>query len=137
VIKNFQELEGKVRESEEVLALAKANLETAKSKAEQIRQQGESLSIQTSKSIICGIEDDIKRFKNINLLILKMREKKSLNELCQNLSLVSFKKASELIKKRLNSKFHKQLISKKIGKLSRLSRLSKLLKKRLKRRISF
>ena len=122
VTKNLQEIESKVRESEEVLALAKANLETAKSKAEQIRQQGENLSIQTSKSILSAIEDDIKRLKNVNLLTLKMQEKKYLSELCQKLSLLSFKEARELLKKRLNPKFHKQLVSRKIEKLSRLSK---------------
>ena len=119
VVKNLQELENKVRESEEILVLAKANLETAKSKAEQIRQQGESLSVQTSKSIISAIEEDIKRLKNVNLLTLKMQEKKSLSEICQELSSRSFKKANELINKRLNSKFHKKFVSKNIEKLSR------------------
>ena len=122
VTRNLQEIESKVRESEEVLAVAKDNLETAKDKAGQIRQQGENLSIQTSKSILCTVEDDIKRLKNVNLLTLKMQEKKYLNGLCQKLSLLSFKEAKELLKKRLNQKFHKQLVSKKIEKLSRLSK---------------
>lgn len=122
VVKNLQELESRVRESEEVLALAKENLETAKSKSEQIRQQGESLSIQTYKSIIGAIEDDIKRLKNVNLLTLKMQEKKSLSEVCQKLSLLSFNEARKLLNKRLNSKFHKKLISRKIEKLSILSK---------------
>jgi F0F1-type ATP synthase membrane subunit b/b' len=122
VVKILQELESRVRESEEILTLAKENLETTKSKAEEIREQGESLSIQTSKSILCATEDDIKRIKSINLLTLKMQEKKSLSEVCQKLNSLSFKKARELLKKRLNSKFHKKLISRKIEKLSSLSK---------------
>lgn len=119
VVKNLQDLEKKVRKSEEILALAKANLETAKNKAEQIRQQGTTLSVQTSESILSSIEDDIERLKNVNLLIVKMKEKKSLNEVCQQLSSRAFKKATLLIKKRLNSKFHKKIVSKKINKISK------------------
>jgi F0F1-type ATP synthase membrane subunit b/b' len=116
------------------LALAKGNLETAKSKAEQIRQQGESLSIQTYESVISGIENDIKRLKSVNLLTLKIKEKKSLNEVCQKLSLLSFNEARTRIRKRLNSKFHKKLIARKIEKLSRLAK-KKNKKKKILRRI--
>ena len=122
VVKNLQEIEKRVRESEETLALAKSKLETAKSQAEEIRQQGEKLSIQTAKSIIDTVEDDVNRLKSINLLTLNMREKKSLTEVCQKLSSLSFAKARVLIMKRLNSKFHKKLISRKIEKLSKLSK---------------
>lgn len=119
VVKNLKELENKVKESEEILALAKANLETAKIKSEQIRQQGTNLSIQTSKSILYAIEEDIKRLRNVNLSTIKMEEKKSLSEVCQKLSSFAFKKAGEIINKRLNSKFHRKLVSKNIEKLSK------------------
>jgi hypothetical protein len=95
------------------------NLETAKTNAERISRQGEYLSIQTFTSILCSINDDIKRLKNVNLLILKMRRNKSLSAIFKKLRLRSLKKATLLLNKRLNSKFHRKIISKKIVKLSK------------------
>lgn len=118
VVKNLKEIENKVQKSEEILANAKANLEIAKNKAEQIRQQGKTLSIQTSKSILYAIEEDIKRLKNANLSTIKMQEKKYISIICQKLSLLAFKKACENLNKRLNPKLHKKLVSKNIEKIS-------------------
>ncbi len=99
--------------------MAKANLETAKSKSESIRQQGNDLCIQTSESILSAVEDDIKRLKNSHILTIKIEEKKLLNQICQQLRSDAFKKSIELLKKRFNSKFHKKLVSKNIEKLSK------------------
>lgn len=119
IIKSLQDLENKVNESEEILALAKANLEKAKLKAEQIREQAESLSSQTSKSILTAIDEDIKRLRNVNILTIRVKEKKSLDEICQKLSSLVLNKACQNLSKRLNQKFHKKLISKNIERLSK------------------
>lgn len=77
------------------------------------------MSIQTYKSILCDIEDDIKRLRNLNFLIIKMQHKKSLNDICQKLSSRAFQKAKEILNKRLNSKVHKRLVLKNIERISK------------------
>lgn len=62
------------------MAFAKKNFESAKSKAEQIRNQGITLSNQTSKTLLDAVEEDIKRLKASNLSTIRFEEEKSINE---------------------------------------------------------
>lgn len=118
ITKNLQEADSKFLEAEENLSFAKKNLEIAKTKADQIRQQGTMLSAQTSKSILDSIEDDIRRLKTVNLSSIKMEENKSISEVCQKLSQGALSKAVENLKKDLNPAIHKKIIKKKINKIS-------------------
>lgn len=90
----------------------------AKSKADQIRQQGSSLSLQTAKTLLEAVDEDIKRLKTVNLSAIRMEEQKSINEVCQKLSIYAFDKAIDSLNKRLNSSLHKKIISQNIEKLS-------------------
>lgn len=90
----------------------------AKNKADQIRQQGSILSIQTTKTLLEAVDEDIKRLKNVNLSTIRMEEEKSINEVCQKLSISAFEKAVDSLNKRLNSSLHKRIISQNIEKLS-------------------
>jgi hypothetical protein len=90
----------------------------AKNKAEQIREQGLALSIQTAKTILDTVDEDIKRLKTVNLYTIRMEEEKSINELCFKLSQFAFEKAIENLNKRLNPTSHKKIISQNIEKLS-------------------
>ena len=118
ILKNLQDAESKFREAEENLAFAKKNFEMAKNKADQIRQQGSTLSSQTAKTLLEAVDEDIKRLKSVNLSTIRMEEEKSINELCQKLSLFAFEKAVDTLNKRLNPSLHKRIISQNIDKLS-------------------
>lgn len=73
-----------MREAEENLAFAKKNFELAKVKSEQIKAQGLALSVQTSKTLLEIVDEDIKRLKASNLSTIKFEEEKSINEVvCQ------------------------------------------------------
>lgn len=80
ILRNLQDADNKLKEAEESLAFAKKNFEAAKSKAEQIRNQGIILSNQTSKSLLDAVEEDIKRLKALNLSTIRFEEEKSINE---------------------------------------------------------
>lgn len=69
-----------MREAEENLAFAKKNFDLAKVKAEQIKAQGVALSLQTSKTLLEVVDEDIKRLKASNLSTIKFEEEKSINE---------------------------------------------------------
>nr|YP_009512113.1 ATPase subunit I [Euglena hiemalis]AXI98014.1 ATPase subunit I [Euglena hiemalis] len=120
IIKNIQDLDNKIRNSEEVLRLATSNLEAAKINSEEIREQGTTLfairSFQTSKTLESIIDEDIKRLKSVN--VNKKTEEKNPLKLCLQLNLIAFKKAVEKITKSLNPKIHKKIVSRKIDKLS-------------------
>lgn len=118
IVKNLQEAEIKFREAEENLIFAKKNFEIAKTKSEQIRDQGHTLSNQTSKFLLEAVEEDIKRLKASNLSTIRMEEEKSINEICNRLTQFAFSKAVEKLNKRLNSTIQKKIISQNIEKLS-------------------
>lgn len=80
ILKNLQDADNKLREAEENLAFAKKNFELAKTKAEQIKAQGIALSLQTSKTLLEVVDEDIKRLKAANLSTIKFEEEKSINE---------------------------------------------------------
>jgi F0F1-type ATP synthase membrane subunit b/b' len=80
ILKNLQEADNKFREAEENLSFTKKNFELAEAKSEQIRKQGSVLSSQTSKALLDGVEEDIKRLKATNLSSIRFEEEKSINE---------------------------------------------------------
>ena len=90
----------------------------AKNKADQIRQQGSVLSVQTAKALLDAVDEDIKRLKTVNLSAIRMEEDKSINEVCQKLSSMAFEKAIDDLNKRLNPSLHKRIVSQNIEKLS-------------------
>lgn len=80
ILKSLQDADNKLREAEENLAFAKKNFDLAKVKAEQIKSQGVTLSLQTSKTLLEVVDEDIKRLKSTNLSTIKFEEEKSINE---------------------------------------------------------
>jgi uncharacterized protein (DUF2344 family) len=97
---------------------AKKNFEISKNKAEEIKKQGKIISHETLKNMLEGIDEDIKRFKKINLSTIKLEEEKSINEICLKLTNLSLSAAIEKINKKLNSSYQKKIISQTIEKLS-------------------
>ena len=118
ILKNLQDADNKLKEAEENLSFAKKNFESAKLKAEQIRNQGNLLSLQTTKALLEAVEEDIKRLKISNLAIIKLEEEKSINEICQKLNQFAMNEAIEKINKKINSSIQKKIISQNIEKLS-------------------
>lgn len=118
ILRTLQEAENRFKEAEDNLSFAKENYETAKIKAEQIKQQGIALSEKTFKTLLDAVEEDIKRLKALNLATIKLEEEKSINEICQKLSQVALIKAIEKISSKLNTSLQKKIIFRKIEKLS-------------------
>jgi F0F1-type ATP synthase membrane subunit b/b' len=90
ILKSLQDADNKLKEAEENLIFAKKNLDTAKIKAEQIRNQSLLLSSQTSQSMLNAIEEDIKRLKAANLSAVRFEEEKSINEVVGKLLILFF-----------------------------------------------
>ena len=118
ILKSLQDADNKLREAEEILALAKNNFEKSKLKANQIKLQGNILATQTSKSLLDAIEEDIKRLISSNRSLLKFEEEKSINTVCYKLGVIALSQATEILKKRVNQNLQKKMVSKNINKLS-------------------
>lgn len=118
ILKNILEAENKFKEAEENLFAAKTNLEISKKKAEEIKKQGKQISQETLKNLLETVNEDIKRFKKINLSTIKLEEEKSINEICLKLTDLSLSTSIEKINKKLNSVYQKKIISQTIEKLS-------------------
>lgn len=53
----------------------------AKEKAEDIRNQSILLSLQTKKSLLLDIEEDVKRLQSSGLAVISLEEEKSVSEM--------------------------------------------------------
>jgi len=84
-MKNLQDADNKLKEAEENFSFAKKAYEMAKVKAEQIREQGNLLSVQTSKTLLEAAEEDIKRLKSSNLSAIRFEEEKSISEVVRQI----------------------------------------------------
>lgn len=62
------------------MSFAKENFELAKSRSEQIRNQGLVVAAQTAKTLLDTVEEDIKRLRASNLSAIRFEEEKSINE---------------------------------------------------------
>lgn len=118
ISKSLQEADNKLREAEEILLVAKKNLEMAKSKSDEIRTQGNIISDQTSTSLLKNIEEDIKRLNLANVSSIKFEEEKSISEICHKLGSSALLKTIEILNGTLNPNIQKKFVSRNIDKLS-------------------
>lgn len=117
IIKSLLDAADKFVEAEDSLKRARQNLEKAKSKAEQIRKNGLIISSQTSKVLLEGIEDEIKRINQVGLTNFILKEEKALSDVYQKLTKLAFDNALEKIQKKLNANLLKKIMKKKITRL--------------------
>lgn len=81
IVRSLQEVENKLIQAEENLALARSNFDTSKLKAEEIRNQTIFLSSQMKSNLLLEVENDIKRLKSLSLTIIHIEEDKSVSEM--------------------------------------------------------
>lgn len=80
-MKRLQEAESRFLETENSLIIARKNLEIAKNKADEIRNQSLLLSKQTYKTLLDNIETEVKILTITNMTIIQSEEEKSINEI--------------------------------------------------------
>lgn len=80
ILKNLEDAENRFQQAAENLAFAKEQLQKARLKSEQIRNQGITIAKQTANKIITSVENDIKRLKETTLYTIKLEEEKCLTE---------------------------------------------------------
>lgn len=80
ILKNLEDAETRFQQAAENLSFAKDQLQKAKIKSEQIRNQGITMAKQTASKIISSVESDIKRLKETTLYTIKVEEEKCLTE---------------------------------------------------------
>lgn len=80
ILKTLEDVEARFQQANENLSFAKQQLQKAKIKAEQIRNQGTNMAKQAANKIISSAENDIKRLKETTLYTIKLEEEKCLAE---------------------------------------------------------
>lgn len=80
ILKNLEEAETRFQQAANNLSFAKEQLQKAKVKSEQIRNQGITIAKQTANKILTSVENDIKRLKETTLYTIKLEEEKCLTE---------------------------------------------------------
>nr|YP_009541047.1 ATPase subunit I [Lepocinclis playfairiana]AYQ93544.1 ATPase subunit I [Lepocinclis playfairiana] len=122
ILKTLEDAEARFQQASENLSFAKEQLQKAKIKAEQIRNQGTSIAKQAANKIINLAENDIKRLKETTLYTIKLEEEKCLTEVVRLLNDMAFVKAVEKIKQNLNSNVQKKIVLQNTEKLSNFKR---------------
>nr|YP_009538728.1 ATPase subunit I [Lepocinclis ovum]AYQ93743.1 ATPase subunit I [Lepocinclis ovum] len=122
ILKNLEDAESRFQQAAENLSFAKEQLQKAKIKSEQIRNQGITIAKQTANKIITSAENDIKRLKETTLYIIKLEEEKCLSEVFSKLNDLAFSKAIEKIKQNLNPSLQKKIVLQNTEKLSTFKR---------------
>nr|YP_009541109.1 ATPase subunit I [Lepocinclis steinii]AYQ93605.1 ATPase subunit I [Lepocinclis steinii] len=122
ILKNLEDAENRFQQAAENLAFAKEQLQKARLKSEQIRNQGITIAKQTANKIITSVENDIKRLKETTLYTIKLEEEKCLTEVFSKLNDLAFTKAVEKIKQNLNSNLQKKIVLQNTEKLSNFKR---------------
>jgi F-type H+-transporting ATPase subunit b len=123
ILKNRQELIVKsLNDAEERFQeAAKAQLEVAKTKAEEIRAQGLVTAKQGSENLLARAEEDIKRLEDTKKTSLRFEEEKAIEEVCSRVRELALKSALQKVKKRLDANLQRRVIDLNIALLGQLS----------------
>lgn len=106
ILNNFQEAEVRASEAQERLNQARAQVELAKTKAQQIREQALVTVEQEKNLFLRQTQDDIKRLGILQQETLNFEQQKAQNELAQKLVRLALHQVQEKLNQRLNASIH-------------------------------
>jgi F-type H+-transporting ATPase subunit b len=106
ILNNFQEAEVRASQAQERLKQARAQVELAKTKAQQIREQAFVTVEQEKNLFLRQTQDDIKRLGVFQQETLNFEQQKAQNELAQKLVRLALHQVQEKLNQRLNSSIH-------------------------------
>jgi F-type H+-transporting ATPase subunit b len=121
VLKSLADADNKFQEATDKLNQAKAQFESAKLKAGEIRAQGLVTAEQSSKKLLERVEEDIKRLDEVRLATIRFEEEKAVSEICQKVSRLALEQAVEKLNSQLNPALQKRIVQLNITLLSNLA----------------
>ena len=121
ILKSLNDAEERYQEATAKLAKAKEQLETAKTKAEEIRVQGLLTAEQGKANLLERAKEDINRLEEAGQVSLRFEEEKAMQEVCARVRELAFEQAVQKVKKRLDANLQRRVIDLNIALLGQLS----------------
>jgi F-type H+-transporting ATPase subunit b len=106
VLNNLREADQRASEAQEKLNQAQAQLELAKKKATEIREQGIATAEQEKMQTIRQAEKDVARLEELKDETIKLQQQKALSQISQQVVALALTKVREKLAKSLDDTFH-------------------------------
>ena len=106
ILKNFEEAKQRSEEAREKLAIASQEVENAKTKANDIRQQTVSLLEKEKQMYAQQFESETKRLQTLKEETLAFQEQRAKFQISNQIITLAVDKVEETIKKRLTPRLH-------------------------------
>ena len=106
VLNNLREADQRATEAQEKLNQAQAQLELAKQKAIEIREQSRATAEQEKSQTITQAEKDVVRLEELKDETIKLQQQKALSQISQQVVSLALTKVREKLSKSLNDAFH-------------------------------
>jgi len=120
ILSTIRDAEQRYQEAVKKLDEAKAHLEQAKTKANEIRENGISQIEKEKQELINAAENDSKRLNDSKNDSIRFEEQKIIEQIKQKVSRSALERAFELLNNRLNSDLHARMINYHIGVLTEM-----------------
>jgi len=106
VLNNLREADQRATEAQEKLNQAQSQLELAKKKATEIREQGLVTAEQEKAQTIGQAEKDVLRLEELKEETIKLQQQKVVSQLSQQVVTLALTKVREKLKKSVDDAFH-------------------------------
>ena len=106
ILNNLQEADQKSKEAEDKLNQARMQLELAKKKAIEIREQGVLTAEQEKKQSIRQTQEDILRLEEIKQETIRFQQQKAISQVSQQVVSLALNQVREKLGSNLDSTFH-------------------------------
>jgi F-type H+-transporting ATPase subunit b len=106
VLNNLREADQRATEAQEKLNQAQAQLELAKKKATEIREQGLVTAEQEKLQTISQAEKDVLRLEELKNETIELQQQKALSQVSQQVVTLALTKVREKLNKSLDDAFH-------------------------------
>lgn len=106
ILNNLQEADQRAKEAQEKLDQARTQLELAKKKAIEIREQGIITAEQEKKQCIRQTQEDSLRLEEVKQETLRFQQQKAINQVSQQVVSLALNQVRAKLTKRLDPTFH-------------------------------
>ena len=106
VLNNLREADQRAAEAQEKLNQAQSQLELAKKKAIEIKEQGLATAEQEKLQTISQAEKDVVRLEELKEETIKLQQQKAVSQISQQVVTLALTKVREKLAKSLNDSFH-------------------------------
>lgn len=106
ILNNLQEADQKAKEAEEKLVQARTQLDLAKKKAIEIREQGVVNADQEKKQAIRQTQEDLSRLEEVKQETIRFQQQKAISQVSQQVVSLALSQVREKLSSRLDPIFH-------------------------------